>query len=87
MLKRHLLALAALAVVAGPAAAQSQAAYQLTGAVSLGAPEKRDYVVFDAAGHMLRSGRLSGGRTSISQLPPGIYFVRAGAYNATILLQ
>jgi len=44
------------------------------------------YALFDAAGRLLRTGQLFNGRTSISQLPPGIYFVRAGTYTATISL-
>jgi YVTN family beta-propeller protein len=47
---RSLLALASLAALAGLAgsvSAQTQPAYQLTSTVTLGAPEKRDYVVFD----------------------------------------
>jgi YVTN family beta-propeller protein len=48
MIRRPLLALTALALLAGSASAQARGPYELTGTVSLGAPEKRDYVVFDS---------------------------------------
>jgi len=44
------------------------------------------YALFDAAGRLLRSGILSNGRTQLSQLPPGIYFVHVATNTITIAL-
>jgi hypothetical protein len=44
------------------------------------------YAVYDAGGRILRLGQLSNGRTQISQLPPGIYFVRVSASTIEIIL-
>src|SRR5665213_29178 len=48
---RILAGLLAAAALAGPAAAQPKPAYALTKTVPLGAPDRWDYVVFDAASH------------------------------------
>jgi hypothetical protein len=45
------------------------------------------FVLYDAAGRALREGQLSGGRTSLSQLPPGIYFLRIETTTTTLLIQ
>ncbi|HVU95099.1 MAG TPA: LamG-like jellyroll fold domain-containing protein [Puia sp.] len=44
------------------------------------------YALYDAAGRLLRAGNLSNGRTQLSQLPPGIYFVRVTTTTLTISL-
>jgi hypothetical protein len=44
------------------------------------------YTLFDAIGRPMRTGELSNGRTRISQLPPGIYFLRVGTTTTTIAL-
>jgi hypothetical protein len=44
------------------------------------------FSVFDASGHLLRTGYLSNGRTTISRLPPGIYFLRVSTNTIAISL-
>jgi Concanavalin A-like lectin/glucanases superfamily len=44
------------------------------------------YNVTDATGRLLRSGQLVGGKTEISGLPAGIYFVKVGALVTKIVL-
>jgi hypothetical protein len=44
------------------------------------------FALYDAAGRLLRSGNLANGRTQVSQLPPGIYFVHVSANTITIAL-
>jgi hypothetical protein len=44
------------------------------------------YSVTDAAGRLLRSGQLVGGKTEVSGLAAGIYFVRVGTLCVRILL-
>ena len=44
------------------------------------------YNVTDATGRLLRSGQLIGGKTEVSGLPAGIYFVKVGALCVRILL-
>jgi hypothetical protein len=48
--------------------------------------DSQPYALFDAAGHLLRSGNLFNGRTRVSQLPPGIYFLRIPATTIEISL-
>jgi hypothetical protein len=44
------------------------------------------YNVTDATGRVLRSGQLVGGKTEISGLPAGVYFVKVGALVTKIVL-
>lgn len=44
------------------------------------------YSLFDSGGRLLRADRLVNGATQITQLPPGIYFVRVSARTITIAL-
>ena len=44
------------------------------------------YSLTDAAGRLLRSGQLVGGKTEVSGLPAGIYFIRIGALVTKIVL-
>jgi len=45
-----------------------------------------NWSLFDAGGRLLRTGQLSNGRTQLSQLPPGIYFVRVATNTISIAL-
>jgi len=44
------------------------------------------YALFDSGGRLLRAGRLVNGVTQVTQLPPGIYFVRVLTRTITIAL-
>ena len=44
------------------------------------------YTLSDVGGHILRLGQLSGGKTQVSGLPAGIYFVRIGTLTTEIFL-
>jgi hypothetical protein len=44
------------------------------------------YTITDATGRLLRSGQLAGGKTEVSGLPAGIYFVRVGTLVTRIVL-
>ncbi len=44
------------------------------------------YTLSDAGGRLLRLGQLSGGKTQVSGLPAGIYFVRIGTLTTEIFL-
>jgi hypothetical protein len=44
------------------------------------------YTITDATGRLLRSGHLVGGKTEVSGLPAGVYFVKVGALATKIAL-
>ncbi|HEY4334711.1 MAG TPA: LamG-like jellyroll fold domain-containing protein [Puia sp.] len=66
----------------------SKLIWYITGKTSAGillqGGNEEPYTLYDAGGRLLRAGSLSNGRTQVSQLPPGIYFVRVLTRTITI---
>jgi hypothetical protein len=55
-------------------------------AVLLQGGRDEPYALFDTGGRLLQAGRLNNGRTQLSMLPPGIYFVRVATNTITMAI-
>jgi hypothetical protein len=68
--------------------ASTRLIWYLTGKTSAGillqGGNDEPYALYDTGGRLLRAGNLSFGATQVSQLPPGIYFVRVSTRTITI---
>jgi len=71
-----------------PANAANKLIWYLTGRTSAGillqGGNAEPFALYDAGGRLLRAGNLSYGSAQVSQLPPGIYFLRVSTRTITI---
>jgi hypothetical protein len=71
-----------------PTTTASKLIWYLTGKTSAGillqGGNDEPYALYDAGGRLLRAGNLSYGSAQVSQLPPGIYFLRVSTRTITI---